>query len=170
MNKKLIFSLKNLITGIFLLSLTGCANHITEDSFNYSAGILYSSNNDVIVKKATLDIPIITKDMDPNYGFGVIITSTSGQAFSGSMMLTMPKTDTVSVSGAKNYTVGNKTVISSPEKIYEKGRFFMFSRFDKDDPEGEYSVDILLDNKIKKTIKFNVFYPENFERESNGLE
>jgi len=156
---------KIFVVGVLLLALAGCASdnkHVFANGFEYDFGILSSRDGNITLTKETLDIPIISSDKDPHYGFGYIITSTKGLPFSHGMTLTMPHhDDVVAREGVKLESTDNKTRVYFPEKMWLGGKYIMFMAFDKGDPEGEYSFDILVDGKIKRKIAFNMFYPKH---------
>ncbi len=150
-------AVKYLFSLCIFVSFVSCVSakeHLKEASI--SAGIMQKSNMQTKVVKETDQIPFITKNEDPRYGFGYRIEFASDEPYVHKAIIRVPIGTrlTGNVPAVINETDPYRIVSYPAESVSEY--YHLFMRLSDDDPLGKYIVETYLNGELFKVTEFNV--------------
>lgn len=143
--------------------------------YSLTAGILgINDNGKFYVITKTNNIPLITKNTNNNYYFGVIVESKETAEFLCQSIIKVPLSEVLSINNdklinklknvehinAKSSHDANKTTKITSSATQCKNRFVVVTQFNVGDSIGNYTYEIYLDNELFRAVHFNV-YEEN---------
>jgi len=151
---------------IALVCLFAATETIAADSeFTFKGGLARANEKGVLeIYKETAEIPLITKALDPGYYFGVIAYANNENKCKCKVVIRIPKTRDVKVN-ADQEKAQVKAKIDSSSSDYttvtsDEGAcstvYHALMQFVEGDLPGTYSIDIYIDNVLKKHFDFNV--------------
>ena len=112
------------------------------------------------VSEETTTLPLRHKDDNPDFRFGYSVKSQANTSFSSYFVMhfpSMPQQYTGDLKEAAKKDT-DKTV-QSPVKT-AVGDFAYSLRFDRGDPVGQYKMDIYINDKLARSIDFQVVQPK----------
>jgi hypothetical protein len=155
---------------IFIIFLfignSGCylKNYISENPSNdvtVKFGIMAKDKNgNLVVEKVTTDIPL---NLDPEFKFGFEVIHHSQGDFTGHVILFLPESpNSIRFTEGENYKPfkynhSDEGKIIESGKIQYKNYWFGDFGFSKGDPVGDWKIEIYINDKLEKTINFNVY-------------
>jgi hypothetical protein len=158
-------------TVLFLsISTLACLYSVTasiaaDSEFIFRGGLARADAKGTLdIYKETTEIPLITKAVDPDYHFGAIVNAKDENTCKCKVVIRIPKTRDVKVNPS-NESDQNKSKIDSTNSDYttvtsdeEKCStiYYALMQFDEGDLPGTYSIEIYIDNALKKRFDFNV--------------
>ena len=156
---------------LFIIVLQQPSYAALQDEYNVKAGIVgINDKGEFYVKEETNTIPLITREADPHFYFGVIVKSKVNKKFSCSSAITVPRPDIIILNKpdsdmlhknlvAVNAQVSSKTrsdMTIKSDVAQCKNDFNIITSFDDNDKPGAYIYNIYIDKQLLEKIEFNV--------------
>lgn len=110
------------------------------------------------VYKETAQIPFITKEQNPNFAFGYFIKNVGSSSRVFYTKLHLPK-PAMNVGGTlhKDGNKSGQTVLTEkPKRLNSNAWHYTNIQLDSTDPQGEWKLELYIDNSLAKTIYFTV--------------
>lgn len=128
-----------------------------DDEYVIDYGILEEGENGIYhVKTRTTDIPYITESQDSNFKFGYTIEKKE-TGFFVHTRITMPLTKNTYVNRAHDVETDNETqTVTTKNKYYLNESHELVMSLEDGDPPGLYKMEIFINDRLYKTIIFNV--------------
>jgi hypothetical protein len=153
----------------FAVLLAASISFAQEDEFAFRGGLARTgSNGELEIYKETTDIPLIKKATDPDYYFGVIVSSRNGKSSKCRVVIRAPKPNSIQINPDKekhdyiDHTSArvdsqgaDYVTISSDENICSN-TYYALMQFNEGDRPGPYSINIFIDNTLRKQFNFTV--------------
>jgi len=140
------------------LSVVSFPTYAKITDYDITCGIAKESNNIFSIIKVGTDIPYITRQTDPDFYFGCII-SASKTGFTMHHLITVPKPKSKIINTNLDLTTkeikADKLVIKSAPESYEKFAYVVMN-LDDGDSAGLYNIDIYINNSLIKKVAFNI--------------
>ncbi len=163
MNLKRLLLWSNLLTLACLFAAS--AAMAADSEFTFKGGLARANEKGVLeIYKETTQIPLVTKAVDPGYYFGAIAYAKNENTCKCKVVIRVPKTRDVKVN-ADQEKAQVKAKIDSSSSDYttvtsDEGAcstvYHALMQFVEDDLPGTYSIDIYIDNVLKKHFDFDV--------------
>lgn len=147
----------HLLTGVAALMLCSSAlSAISNHEVNCGVGTLV--NDTFTVTETTTDIPFITRQNNPNYAFGCAVKYRHGE-FSLRSSITVPNPNpTTLTTNAYISTQSRKDkIILESEEITFDDTGYVGLQLDNSDHTGIYKIEVFVNNKLSRTVMFNVY-------------
>jgi len=120
-----------------------------------SVGVMQRTSTQAVVVEETADIPFITKDVDPKFGFGYRIEFNNDSPYQHKMILLVPyKTILTGDTPAIINETDSYRIVSYPEESVTEFSH-LFIRLSEEDPSGLYKVESYINGKLFRVIEFN---------------
>jgi hypothetical protein len=157
-----------LLTGILttLLCLFAASAAMAADSeFTFKGGLARANEKGVLeIYKESTVIPLVTKTADPGYYFGAIAYAQNENTCKCKVVIRIPKTRDVKVNEdqekaqvkAKIESSGSDYTTVTSDEAACSSVYYALMQFDEGDLPGTYSIDIYIDNVLKKHFDFDV--------------
>lgn len=139
---------------ILIIILSCCCSIVWGDKKAYviKFGILDRSPAGIFVSKETNEIPYITKKQGQVFGFK--ITPPNEKKYSYYTVSTLPSAPKIIDGAVREGT--KKNIFTSPLFHNKKGAQFHLIWLNEGDPRGIYRTEIYINNKLEKTIRYEV--------------
>lgn len=139
---------------------------MAEDSdFTFRGGLARANEKGTFeIFKETTQIPLITKAVDPGFHFGAIAYARNENTCKCKVVISIPKTRDIKVNPDQekaqakskiDSTNSNYTTVTTDEENCSS-IYYALMQFDEGDLPGTYSIDIYIDNVLKKHFDFDV--------------
>lgn len=136
-----------------------------DSEFTFKGGLARANEKGVLeIFKETAQIPLITKSADPGYYFGAIAYAQNENTCKCKVVIRIPKTRDVKVNEdqekaqvkAKIESSGSDYTTVTSDEAACSTVYHALMQFVEGDLPGTYSIDIYIDNVLKKHFDFDV--------------
>ena len=148
---------KSLSKIFILVTCVSCVNAKSEyHNIKMSIGVMQRTSTQAVVVEETTDIPFITKEVDPDYGFGYRIEFNNDSPYQHKAIIRVPsKTILTGETPAIINETDSYRIVSYPEESVTEF-YHLFIRLSEEDPSGLYIVESYINRKLFRVIEFNV--------------
>jgi hypothetical protein len=163
MNLKKVLLRVNLLTLACLFAAS--AAMAADSEFTFKGGLARANEKGVLdIYKESAEIPLVTKTADPGYYFGAIAYAKNENTCKCKVVIRIPKNTDVKVNEDQekaqvkskiNSSRSDYTTVTSDEGACSTV-YYALMQFDEGDLPGTYSIDIYIDNVLKKHFDFDV--------------
>lgn len=153
----------------FTIFLEASASYAQEEEFAFRGGLARTgANGELQIYKETTDIPLIKKATDRDYYFGAIVNARDGKTSKCRVVIKAPKPSSVQINPNKekfDYIDSTSARIDSQDTEYVtisseenicSSTYYALMQFNEGDRPGTYSIDIFIDNTLRKRFNFTV--------------
>ena len=145
-----------LTTVAVLMLFSSTHSAVFNQEINCGVGTLVNETYTVV--RTTTDIPFVTRQNDPEYAFGCAVNYPHGElSLRSNITVPNPNPATLTTNAYLSTQSSKDKIILESEEVTFDTKGYVGLQLDNSDNTGVYIIEIFINNKLSRTVRFNVY-------------